>query len=265
MAKPVPPRPGHRPPVIEENVASGPHTPPPPDASGDTTAPPPAPDRRPPPKQYARRGSVSGVLGPVDEIDEVDITPEPIRRKLDSMDVAVDHVLEQLMEERRSGEELRRQLREMQAAHHVPNIEQPHQLPSSAPPKYTDWAKAVFALMGAVTLTLGSVGTYLGARAASQDGKVDHVAAVSSAQKIIVAPLPQQVAEAVRGTAECRRWAREDADYNRQVFRAAGIYIPEPENAPPATPIKTVARLRKPNAVTGAPILEVLTPQPDLP
>lgn len=186
----------------------------------------------------------------------------------DSQEISTDTLLRELAAEaeakrvaRAESDELRKQLRELDAAHRVPRVE----APVSSPPKRADWLKLGYKIGGAVTLFLGSLGTYLGARAAAQEHKVDNVAAAASAQKVVVDPLPSQVAQVERGADGCREWARLYADYDRQIFRKMGVIIPEPENAKPVEPIKTRAPMRKPNAVTGAPVLEVLTPPPPLP
>jgi hypothetical protein len=187
----------------------------------------------------------------------------------DSREISTDTLLTELAAKaeaeraaRAEAEELRRQLRALdESARRLPKVE----LATSNPPKRADWLKLVYALGGALTLFLGGLGTYLGARASANGDKVDRVAAATSAQKIVVDPLPKQVAQVERGADGCREWARLYSDYDRQIFRKMGIIIPEPENAKPVDPISTRAPMRKPNTVSGALVLEVLTPPPPLP
>lgn len=262
-----PPRRGKPPPVTEINAdPDRTHTPIP--SLEATTEPPPQAMPMRPPKGY--EGPRPRLDSHRDERTLVGSPAPPPRPQQDSREVATETLLIELAERataereaRAEAEELRLQLRALDAAHRLPRVEAAAE--SSRPPKRSDWAKLLFGLGGALTLFLGAAGTYLGARAAAQEGKVDHVAAVSSAQQVVVGPLPEKVQATERAAVDCRKWAREYSDYERQVFRASGIVIPEPPNSPPVTPIKTVARVRKANSVTSAPILEVLTPPPELP
>ncbi len=190
------------------------------------------------------------------------------RGQLDSGEIRTDILLTELAAKaeaeraaRAESDELRRQLRELDSAARLPRV----QVSISDPPKRSDWLKLFYKIGGAVTLFLGGLGTYLGARAVGQEHAVDKVAAAASAQKVIVAPLPEKVQQNERATDGCKVWARATDDYYRQVFGKLGVRIPEQPNAMPITPIETRAPKHRPNAITSAPLLEVLTPPPALP
>ncbi len=182
---------------------------------------------------------------------------------MDSMEVSAGALLDELAAERAESAELRRALRALDAGHRLPQVE-PSTL-TSRPPKRGDWVKAGFAFLGALTLALGGLGTYLGARAAGQESTVAKVEAKTNAQTSVTTDLSPRVLELERQNRALLDWAREHEDYDRQVFRRLGVSIPQQVNAPPVTPIETRAPRHKPNTVTGAPVLEVLSPPPMLP
>ena len=268
----MPPEKPHRGPIREQNVATSPHTPIPPASDTVSTAPPPAPDRRDPPRQYQ-------VARPVPREDTLVSSPPPVpmRPKLDSVEISHQTLLhdwaargEEIRAEeaaRRAAQaeadELRRQLRDLDRSNHLPHVEVAPR--GSLPPKRTDWAKGFFGLMGALTLFLGGLGTYLGARAATREQHVDVVEQKQAAQQVVVDPLPAKVVSVERGESSCKAWARATDDYNRQVWGKLGVVIPPQPNSPPVTPIKSHAIVRRANALTGAPLLEIETPPPPLP
>lgn len=193
--------------ITELVTATAPHTPVPPPNDTALTARPPAPDRREPPKEYARPRTMVRAPGPlppplpVTETDErtlVGIGVPPPRPKLDSVEVATETLLAELAEasnEKRAAEaeaeQLRQQLRALEHSNHLPRLDVAPV--SSPPPKRSDWVKAAFGLLGAVTLFLGGLGTYLGARAATKENKVDNVAAKQAQQQAVTDPLPEKV------------------------------------------------------------------------
>lgn len=238
-------------------------------ASERVTARPPAipHDHKPPPLPVARPAQrIPTAIGmPVPQN-----APPPMRPKLDSHEVAAETLLEELAEtskEKRAAqaeaEDLRRQLRELDHSNHLPRVEAAPV--TTPPPKRTDWAKAVFGLLGALTLFLGGLGTYLGARAATKEQHVDVVEQKQAAQQVVVDPLPAKVVNVERGETSCKEWARAWDDYNRQVLGKLGVIIPPQPNAPPTKPIEAHTIVRRPNAVTGGPVLEVTTLPPPLP
>lgn len=193
-----------------------------------------------------------------------------MRPKLDSHEVAAETLLEELAEtskEKRAAQaeadDLRRQLRELDHSNHLPRVEVAPR--SSLPPKRTEWAKLLFGLGGAVTLFLGGLGTYLGARAATKEQHVDVVEQKQAAQQVVVDPLPAKVVNVERGETSCKEWARAKDDYDRQVFGKLGVVIPLQPNAAPTKPIDAHTIVRRPNAITGAPVLEIVTAPPPLP
>lgn len=128
--------------------------------------------------------------------------PLPMRDKLDSHDISTDALLTELAEtgnEKRAAvaeaEELRRQLRELDRSNRLPRVEV---ITESKPPKRTDWAKAALGLVTAVSVFLGGLGTYLGARAATKEEKVDNVAAKQLQQQAVTDPLSDKVTAADR-------------------------------------------------------------------
>jgi hypothetical protein len=97
------------------------------------------------------------------------------------------------------------------------------------------------------------------------DWKLKNVEAKQAAQADTIKPLPAAAASADKSADACRDWAKATDDYHRQVFAKLGVIIPQQPNATPVTEIKTRAPAHKANSVTGAPVLEVLTPPPPLP
>ncbi len=116
-----------------------------------------------------------------------------------------------------------------------------------------------------LVLLMGAATAWLGAHTAKVEEKVDRVEQNRTLDKVVTDPLPEKVKTNERATGDCREWAVAVDDYYRQVFAASGIIIPQQPNAKPVTPIATRAPLHKAHAVTGAPVLEVLTPPPPLP
>ena len=264
-----PPRPGPpRLPAVRDEVSPGavhalrpiPHD--------DTPTPlPPPPDRRPLPRGYAgHRGSVSGVLGQSSADEEehtlIGVAPPPApppRDRLDSVEIAAGRLLDELATERRESEDLRRQLRDADAARRAEaaRIQSP-------PPKRADWAKAGLALVGALSLFLGGAGTYLGARAAAQESTVSRVEAKTTAQATVTTDLSPRVVELERDNRALLAWVRARDDYDRQVFHTLGVEIPPQVNAPPVKPLETRAP-RRTSAVRGGVVVEILTAPPELP
>ena len=64
---------------------------------------------------------------------------------------------------------------------------------ASSPPSRGDFLKAGYKFMGALTLFLGVVSTYLGGRALTKEAKVDSVAAASSAEQKKALTVQEQV------------------------------------------------------------------------
>ncbi len=261
--------------VDEPNEARGrPHTPVPPAELRDatSTAPPPAMPMDPP-----RHLRGPGVVVPrlqrpasvewLPPSDPTLVGMPPPREKLDSREISTDTLLAELAresEEKRAARLEARELRQaLDASRSTPHAEASP--PSSAPPKRADWAKMFYGLGGAFTLFLGGLGTYLGARAVGQESAVTNVEAKTSAQATVTADLTPRVTAVERDASSCKAWARAQDDYMRQVFGKLGVVIPPQPNAPPVEAIKAVARVRKPNAITNAPLLEVQTPPPPLP
>jgi len=159
-----------------------------------TARPPPIPyDPKPSPiaRPVPRTQTAVGMPAPPSD-------PPPMRPKLDSQEIRTDILLAEIAakgQEAREAEAeaaaLRRQLRELDHSNHVPRVEV---VPaSSPPPKRGDWLKALFGLLGAITLFLGGLGTYLGARAAAKENKVDNVAAKQAQQQAVTDPLQEKV------------------------------------------------------------------------
>lgn len=199
--------------VVEEWAPGAVHELRPITASTDTatTVRPPPPMPREPPKEYQRpRSSVAmprltpPPLPPSESIEKTMAGPlpkldvPPPRPKLDSVEVATETLLAELAEasnEKRAAEaeaeQLRQQLRALEHSNHLPRVDVAPV--SSPPPKRSDWVKAAFGLLGAITLFLGGLGTYLGARAATKENKVDNVAAKQAQQQAVTDPLPEKV------------------------------------------------------------------------
>lgn len=273
----MPPLPPRRDPpggLLEHNVSRAPHTPVPP----RDTAPPPVADPRPPPVEYrARRAPVvAPPLSAPTAPSLRDLGPgertipglAPAREKMDTGEQSSLSLLQALAQRGQEARDARTEadeLRRLLVANSVHRLPQVEAARGSLPPKKSEWVKAVFGLLGALTLALGGLGTYLGARAASQESTVSRVEAKTDAQTTATTDLAPRVLELERQNRTLVEWAREYADYDRQIFARLGVTVPRPIGAPPSAPIDVTARVRRTNVVTSAPILEVNTQPPALP
>jgi hypothetical protein len=251
---------------------------PPPLPDHRPTAPPPKPDLRPFP-----RSSVVGVKVPpraapppvpagVTDEDERTIVglgpavngqPEPPTEvDEDSMVKAVKAADTLAAELARRNAQVAALQHELAAAQRLPA---PPATPSETPPSRAKWHSLAFKLIAAVTGLVGALTVALEVYTSQVRTRVDNVEAKVAAQEVVTKPLPAAAASADLAADACRDWARLHSDYDRQIFRKLGVVIPEPENSKPVEPIKTRAPVRRGNAVTGAPVLEVLTPPPALP
>jgi hypothetical protein len=125
--------------------------------------------------------------------------------------------------------------------------------------------KLAYKLGTPLVLLMGAATAWLGAHTAKVEERVDRVEETRKLDKVTTDPLPEKVQTNERAAVDCREWARATDDYHRQVFGKLGVIIPNQPNALPVTAIETRAPKHRPNAITGAPVLEVLTPPPALP
>ncbi|HEY3253752.1 MAG TPA: hypothetical protein VGJ91_07375 [Polyangiaceae bacterium] len=184
--------------------------------------------------------------------------PAEPRSKLDSLEISAESLLDELAKKNRETEELRRAL---DAANRSPRGGGS----LTPPPDRKAFLKLALQLGGALVLLMGAATAWLSAHTANVEAKVDRVEVDRKLDKVVTDPLPEKVQTNERDATGCKAWARATDDYYRQVFGKLGVSIPQQPNALPITPIETRAPKHKPNAVTGAPVLEVLTPPPALP
>lgn len=224
--------------ITEVNAARGPHTPLP----GAPTEPPPAPMPMRPPRQYE---------GPRQALARPPAESESIR---DSREIPIETLLsemaaksEQARAAKADADALREELAEARGSERKALV------------------RLAYKLGTPLVLLMGAATAWLGAHTAKVEEKVDRVEASRTLDKVATDPLPEKVQTNERDAVSCRVWAAAWDDYNRQVWGKLGVSIPQQPNALPYKAIETRAPRHKPNAVTGAPTLEVLTPPPALP
>lgn len=256
--------------ITELVTATAPHTPVPPPNDATPTARPPA-DPRPPPAQYARPRTMvraPSVGGPpplpatdTDEHTLAGIAPPsapPDEPDRDSGLIAADGTFRLYQAEHARAEALAAEL--VAAKREATPEERP-----SSPPTGAQWRSLLYKLVAAVLALVAAATVGIEAYTQYVKLKVDVLSAKVTAQEVVTKPLPGAAASADKSADACREWARATDDYHRQIFSKLGVIIPPQPNAMPVTEIKTRAAVRKPNAVTGAPVLEVLTLPPALP
>ncbi len=281
--------------AAEPNVATAPHTPVPPPNDTAPTGRPPAPDPRPPPKAYAHPRTMVRAPGPMppplpayDSPEHTLVGPSPVLAAQEAQGDAGDRksvheatqspdTLAGMLAARNA--ELSRMRAELEAERR-----KPAPAPSLVPPAEVDryelqlerkarkipsdgTLKDLLLKLGAA-LTGLIVALTASAQLANQyiDWKLKNVEAKQKAQEVVVGPLPAAAASADKSADACRDWAAAYADYNRQVLEKAGIVTPQPENAPPVTPIELdQTPLPKSGKVTAAPLVRIKTRPPKLP
>ncbi len=249
MSPSEPPRRGNLPVATSEpNVSRGPHTLPP----EAPTSPPPAMPMGPPKHLAGPRAPLKGQA-------------DPPRAKLDSREITTDSLLTELAA---------RAAAEREARAEADALRQALDAARRAPPTADSLApgaerkaliRLAYKLGTPLVLLMGAATAWLGAHTAKVEEKVDRVEETRKLDKVATDPLPEKVQTNERATVDCREWAAAWEDYSRQVWAREGIVIPQHPNAKPVTPIETRAPRHKPNAVNGAPTLEVLTLPPPLP
>jgi len=288
-----PPRRGKLPSVHEETAPGAIHEPGARPATDTvSTVPPPAPDRRPFP-----RPSVAGirvptlakppplprvesdertVVGPIpvlaaperqdsdgdrDSTHEAPTAADALAAQLAARNVELARIRAELEAERRKAAPAPSLVPPAEVEQYERKLERKaHKLPSdvSLKPLVLKLVAALTGLAAALTVTVQLANAWL-------EPRIKNVEAKQSAQAETLKPLPAAAASADKSADACRDWARAKDDYDRQVFAKLGVVIPQQPNAQPVTEIKTRAPVRKANSVTGAPVLEVLTPPPPLP
>jgi len=97
---------------------------------------------------------------------------------------------------------------------------------SSLPPSRGDWLKGGYKLMGAVTLFLGILGTYLGGRSLTKESTVENVAAASSAQKTATSTVEERVKALEKYTVALAKHSDcVDAERDSAIERGTGHVI----------------------------------------
>jgi len=200
-----------------------------------TTERPPA-DRRPPPKELAAPRA-----------------PLPSIR---------DQTLAELAEEARAAKAEADALREALAASKRATPSEDSLAPGA---ERKALLRLAYKLGTPLVLLMGAATAWLTAHTANVERKIDRVEETRKLDKVVTDPLPEKVQTNERDATGCKAWAAAWEDYSRQVWAKQGISIPPHPNALPVTPIETRAPRHKANTVTGAPVLEVLTPPPPLP
>lgn len=183
----------------------------------------------------------------------------------DSQEISADTILAELAKQAQEARDAKAEAAALRRALGATRTASAESTGSAPAPDRKAFLTLLYSFGGALVLLMGAATAWLGAHTAKVEDKIDKTEEQRKADKAVVAPLPEKVQTAERDAIDCREWARLTADYDRQVFGKLGVIIPQPENAKPVEPIKTRAPLHRSNSVTGAPVLEVLTPQPPLP
>lgn len=171
------------------------------------------------------------------------------RRALEAKDTALDELRQQLQRAQLELELERTRARST----------------SSAPPKgWSDpkMVKAVWVLLGALGTLATPLGIWLTAKATAlesaqqrQDRTTQEATATASSAKAESSTTDKRIDE-------LQQQLSAERAYNREVLRRLGVQVPKRPGDPDPPELKTETPLRKPGAITPAPVLVVTTPPP---